>query len=64
MGEGPPELDGKSSAEKAQALYQEALDTLDLALKAQGSERILLLSKALELRRWAWEFADPSKDTP
>lgn len=51
-----PQLVGKSPAEKAAILQQEALATLDLALAADGSQRMLWLNAALELRRWAREY--------
>ena len=51
-----PSLDGLSPVDRAKSLYQEALEMLDLALAASGSERIMLLHTALELRQWARDF--------
>jgi hypothetical protein len=51
-----PDLDGRSRKEKARILHRESLESLDLALDAVGSERMLLLNTALKLRRWAKEL--------
>ena len=53
-----PELGDKTPAALAAELRREALDFLDLALKAHGSERTWLLGTAMQLRQWAREFEE------